>query len=150
MNVYEVRAVKRRLESYRDLLAMAAEKDREALMLQAKYEDLATPGCIRYEREPGGSGSGRSKESIYLEIFSEQLDAERKAAQYRFEAEQIRKFIERIEDEAQDILKMAYLDGKRYWEIGEMKGYTKTGILRKIERCLSQVPVSMAEASGLL
>lgn len=150
MTPYEVRAVKRRLEAYQDLLAMANEKDREALLLQAKYEDLATPGCIRYERESGGSGSGRSKESIYLEIFSDQLKAERKAAQYRFEAEQIKRFIERIEDEAQDILKMAYLDGKRYWEIGEMKGYTKTGILRKIERCLSQVPVSMAEASGLL
>lgn len=129
---------------------MANEKDREAQDAQAKYEDLATPGAIRYDREPGGSGSVKTKESIYLEIFSEQLDAERKAAQYRFEAERIKKFIERIEDEAQDILKMAYLDGKRYWEIGEMKGYTKTGILRKIERCLSQVPVSMAEASGLL
>lgn len=150
MTPCEVRTVKRRLESYPDLIALAKEKDREALLLQAKYEDLATPGCIRYERGSGGSGSGRSKESIYLEIFSDQLEAERKAAQYRFEAEQIKRFIERIEDEAQDILKMAYLDGKRYWEIGEMKGYTKTGILRKIERCLSQVPVSMAEASGLL
>lgn len=150
MTPCEVRTVKRRLESYPDLIALAKEKDREALLLQAKYEDLATPGCIRYERGSGGSGSGRSKESIYLEIFSDQLEAERKAAQYRFEAEQIKRFIERIEDEAQDILKMAYLDGKRYWEIGEMKGYTKTGILRKIERCLSQVPISMAEASGLL
>lgn len=150
MTPCEVRTVKRRLESYPDLIALAKEKDREALLLQVKYEDLATPGCIRYERGSGGSGSGRSKESIYLEIFSDQLEAERKAAQYRFEAEQIKRFIERIEDEAQDILKMAYLDGKRYWEIGEMKGYTKTGILRKIERCLSQVPISMAEASGLL
>lgn len=150
MTPCEVRTVKRRLESYPDLIALAKEKDREALLLQAKYEDLATPGCIRYERESGGSGSGKTKESIFLEIFSDQLGAERKAAQYRFEAEQIKRFIERIEDEAQDILKMAYLDGKRYWEIGEMKGYTKTGILRKIERCLSQVPVSMAEASGLL
>ena len=37
MTPCEVRAVKRRLESYQDLLAMAAEKDREALMLQEKY-----------------------------------------------------------------------------------------------------------------
>lgn len=150
MTSCEVRAVKRRLEMYQDLLAMAKEKDREALMLQEKYEDLATPTAIRYEREPGGSGSGKTRESIYLEIFSEQLDAERKAAQYRFEAEQIRRFIERIEDEAQDILKMAYLDGKRYWEIGKVIGYTKSGIQMKIIRCLENVPSSLAEASGLL
>lgn len=105
MTPCEVRTVKRRLESYPDLIALAKEKDREALLLQAKYEDLATPGCIRYERESGGSGSGKTKESIFLEIFSDQLGAERKAAQYRFEAEQIKRFIERIEDEAQDILK---------------------------------------------
>lgn len=150
MNAYEVRAVKRRLESYQDLLAMAAEKDREALLKQAEYEDLATPGAIRYDREPGGSGSGKLKESIYLEIFSDQLEAERKAAQYRMEAEQIRKFIERIEDESKEILKMAYLDGMRYWEIGKEIGYTKSGIQMKIIRCLENVPSSLAEASGLL
>lgn len=150
MNSYEVRAVKRQLESYQDLLAMAAEKDREALMLQEKYEDLATPGCIRYEREPGGSGSGRSKESIYLEIFSAQLDAERKAAQYRFEAEQIKRFIERIEDEAKEVLVRAYIHGERYWKIGESLGYSKEGIRKKIDRCLEQIAPSIAEASGLL
>lgn len=150
MTSYEVRAVKRRLESYRDLLAMAAEKDREALELQVKYEELATPGCIRYDREPGGSGTGRAKESIYNEIFSDQRDAERKAAQYRFEAEQIRKFIERIEDESKEILKLAYLDGKRYWEIGRDIGYSKDTIHKKIGRCLEQIPSSIAEASCLL
>lgn len=150
MNAYEVRSVKRRLESYQDLLAMAAEKDREALLKQAEYEDLATPGAIRYDREPCGSGSGKSKESIYLEIFSGQLEAERKAAQYRMEAEQIRKFIERIEDESKEILKLAYLDGKRYWEIGRDIGYSKDTIHKKIGRCLEQIPSSIAEAGGLL
>ncbi|MFR7638591.1 MAG: hypothetical protein ACLUYS_02890 [Allobaculum sp.] len=150
MNAYEVRSVKRRLESYSDLLAMAREKDREALMLQAKYEDLATPGGIRYDREPGGSGSGKTKESIYLEIFSDQLEAERKAAQYRFEAEQIRRFIERIEDEAKEVLIRAYIHGERYWKIGESLGYSKTGIRNKIDRCLERIPPSIAEASGLL
>lgn len=150
MNQYEVRTVKRRLESYQDLLAMANEKDREALLLQAKYEDLATPGCIRYERESGGSGSGKTKESIYLEIFSEQLDAERKAEQYRFEADQIRKFIDRIEDADKAILVRAYINGERYWKIGVSLGYSKEGIRKKIDRCLEQVPPEMAEASGLL
>lgn len=64
-----MREVKRRLESYRDLLIMANEKDREALMLQEKYESMATPGAISYSHEP--SGSGKAKESVYLEIFSE-------------------------------------------------------------------------------
>ena len=148
MNAYEARSVKRRLESYSDLLAMAREKDREALMLQAKYEDLATPGAISYSHEPGGSG--KAKESVYLEIFSDQLEAERKAAQYRMEAERIRKFIERIEDESKEILKLAYLDGKRYWEIGMDIGYSKDTIHKKIGRCLEQIPSSIAEASGLL
>lgn len=148
MTPCEVRAVKRRLESYQDLLAMAAEKDREALMLQEKYEDLATPGCIRYEREPGGSG--KDKDSIYIEIFSEQMEAERKAAQYRFEAEQIRKFIDLVEGEAKSILKMAYLEGKRYWEIGKGIGYSASGVRMKIIRCLKEIPSSLAEASGLL
>lgn len=150
MNGYEVRSVKRRLESYQDLLAMAAEKDREALLKQAEYEDLATPGALRYDREPCGSGSGKSKESIYLEIFSDQLAAERKAAQYRMEAEQIRKFIERIEDEAKGILIRAYINGERYWKIGESLNYSKDGIRSKIDRCLSRVPSSLAEASGLI
>lgn len=149
MKQCEVRAVKRRLEMYQDLLAMAAEKDREALMLQAKYEDLATPGCIRYDREPGG-GSGRPKESVYNEIFSDQIEAERKARQYRMEAEQIRVFIDRIDDEANELLVRAYINGERYWKIGDSLGYSKDGIRSKIDRCLERVPSSIAEASGLL
>ena len=148
MNAYEVRSVKRRLESYQDLLAMAAEKDREALMLQAKYENLATPGAISYSHEPGGSG--RPKESAYLEIFSDQLEAERKAARYRLQAAQIERFIESVEDESQDILKMAYLDGRRYWEIGKSIGYTASGVRMRIIRCLEKIPPSLAVAGGLL
>ncbi len=129
---------------------MAAEKDREALLKQAEYEGLATPGCIRYDRDPGGSGTGKPKESVYLEIFSDQLEAERKAAQYRFEAEQIRRFIERIEDEAKEIMIRAYINGERYWKIGESLNYSKDGIRSKINRCLERVPPSLAEVSGLL
>lgn len=148
MNAYEVRAVKRRLESYQDLLAMAAEKDREALMLQEKYEDLATPGAISYSHEPGGSG--RPKESVYLEIFSDQLEAERKAAQYRLQAAQIERFIESVEDEASPVLVKAYIEGKRYWEIGQEIGYTKAGVHRIIQRFLEQTPARIAETNGLL
>lgn len=148
MTPCEVRAVKRRLESYQDLLAMAAEKDREALMLQEKYEDLATPGAISYDHLSGGSG--KDKDSIYIEIFSEQMEAERKAAQYRLQAAQIERFIDRIDDEEKDILVRAYINGERYWKIGESLNYTKDGIRRKIDRCLEAVPVSLAEANSLL
>ena len=148
MTPCEARAVKRRLESYQDLLAMAAEKDREALMLQEKYEDLATPGAISYSHEPGGSG--RPKESAYLEIFSDQLEAERKAAQYRLQAAQIERFIESVEDEASPVLVKAYIEGKRYWEIGQEIGYTASGVRMRIIRCLEKIPPSLAVASGLL
>lgn len=148
MTPCEVRSVKRRLESYQDLLAMAAEKDREALMLELDYIDAATPGAIRYSHEPGGSG--RPKESAYLEIFSDQLEAEKKAAQYRLQAAQIERFIGMIESESQPILQAAYIEGKRYWEIGKDSGYSKTGVQTIISRCLEKVPATVAEAAGLL
>lgn len=148
MNSYEVRAVKRRLESYQDLLAMAAEKDREVLVLQAKYENLATPAAIRYDHESGGSG--KDKDSIYIEIFSEQMEAEKKAAQYRLQAAQIERFIESVEDEASPVLVKAYIEGKRYWEIGQEIGYTKAGVHRIIQRFLEQTPARIAETNGLL
>ena len=148
MTSYEVRAVKRRLESYRDLLIMANEKDREALMLQEKYESMATPGAISYSHEP--SGSGKAKESVYLEIFSDQLEAERKAAQYRLQAAQIERFIGMIESESQPILQAAYIEGKRYREIGKDSGYSKTGVQTIISRCLEKVPATAAEVAGLL
>lgn len=117
-------------------------------MLQEKYEDLATPTAIRYDHESGGSG--KDKDSIYIEIFSEQMEAEKKAAQYRLQAAQIERFIDRIDDEAKDILVRAYINGERYWKIGESLNYTKDGIRRKIDRCLEAVPVSLAEANSLL
>lgn len=150
MTPCEVRSVKRRLESYSDLLAMAAEKDREALMLELDYIDAATPGAIRYSHEPGGSGSGKDKDSIYIEIFSKQMEAEKKAAQYRLQAAQIERFIGMIESESQPILQAAYIDGKRYWEIGKDSGYSKTGVQTLISRCLEKVPATVAEAAGLL
>lgn len=146
----EVRAVKRRLELYNDLLEMAAEKDREAILLQEKYENLAGAKAISYA--PQNGGSGREKTSIYHEIFAEQLEADRKAAKYRLEAKRIERFIGQIGDtqETKLILERAYLKGDRYWDIGEDLGYTKDGIRKKIDRCLEDVPASVAEASQLI
>ena len=144
----EVRAVKRRLEMYNDLLEMAAEKDREAILLQEKYENLAGAKAISYA--PQNGGSGREKTSIYHEIFAEQLEADRKAAKYRLEAKRIERFIGQIDHEDKLILERAYIKGERYLDIGNDLGYSKCGILRKIDRCLEDVPASLAEASELL
>lgn len=150
MTPCEVRTVKRRLEAYQDLLAMANEKDREALLLQAKYEDLATPGCIRYDREPTGGGSGKTKETVYNEIFSDQAEAERKAKEYRAEAEKVKKFISLIDDDAKPIIEDAYIHGKRYKTIAKEKNYSPSGVRLRVYRCLQKVPASLAEACGLL
>lgn len=145
----EVRAVKRRLGMYPDLLEMAAEKDREAILLQEKYESLAGAKAISYG--PKAGGSGREKTSIYNEIFSDQLEADEKAAKYRLEAKQIERFISRVEaDDNRLILERAYIKGERYWDIGQDMGYSKEGIRMKIDRCLESIPSSAAEACKLL
>lgn len=148
MKKCEVRAVKHRLEMYKDLLEMALEKDREASRLQAEYEDLAGAQAISYGPKEGGSG--KEKTTIYHEIFSLQQEAIEKAMQYRYQAHQIRCFIEQIEDEDKEILKMAYIDGMRYWQIGEKLGYSTEAIFKKIMRGLEKIPYETAEACGLL
>lgn len=150
MNRLEARRVRRKLEDYTDLLALAEEKDREAMSLQQNYYDMAMPGCIRYDREPAGGGSGKSKESVYNEIFSDQAEAERKAKEYRAEAEKVKKFISLIDDDAKSVIEQAYIHGKRYKTIAKEKGYESSGIRSKIYRCLERVPASLAEACGLL
>lgn len=150
MKKCEVRTVKRRLEAYRDLLEMAAEKDREALLLQEKYESIAGVKAISYEGTRGENTG--DKTCLYTEIFSEQLEADRKAAKYRLDAKRIERFIGQIDDteETKLILERAYIKGERYWDIGEDLGYTKDGVRKKIDRCLEDVPASVAEASELL
>ena len=97
---------------YNDLLEMAAEKDREAILLQEKYENLAGAKAISYA--PQNGGSGREKTSIYHEIFAEQLEADKKAAKYRLEAKRIERFIGQIDHEDKLILERAYIKGERY------------------------------------
>lgn len=150
MNRLEARRVRRKLEDYTDLLALAKEKDLEAMSLQQDYYDMATPGCIRYDREPGGGGSGRPRESVYNEIFADQAEAERKSKEYRAEAEQIKKFISLIDDDARDVIEQAYLQGKRYKTIAKEKDYSPSGVRLMVYRCLERVPASLAEACGLL
>lgn len=144
----EVRAVKRRLEMHNDLLEMAAEKDREALLLQDKYESIAGAKAISYGPEKGGSS--REKTTIYNEIFADQLEADKRAAKYRLEAKRIERFINQIDHEDKFILERAYIKGERYLDIGKDLGYSKEGVRKKIDRCLEDVPASLAEASELL
>lgn len=150
MNRLEARRVRRKLEDYTDLLALAREKDLEAMSLQQDYYDMATPGCIRYDREPTGGGSGKTKETVYNEIFSDQAEAERKAKEYRAEAEKVKKFISLIDDDAKPIIEDAYIHGKRYKTIAKEKNYSPSGVRLRVYRCLQKVPASLAEACGLL
>lgn len=149
MKQCEVRAVKRRLAMYQSFIDLAKEKDKEALLLQESYEAIAGAKAIRYDRE-SGDGPKREKTSIYHEIFSDQIAAERKAEQYRFEAGKIRSFIDLINADDRNIFVLAYVMGERYWKIGEKLGYSKEGIKTKIDRCLAKIPAATAEACGLL
>lgn len=150
LNRFEADAVKKKLENYRNLKAMAAELDQKIIRMGNRYRDIAGASAIRYDREPG-SGSGEPKESIYHEIFSEQQADEKRAARYRKEAEQIKKFISLIEDDTgRHVIEQAYLQGKRYKTIAEEMQYSHSWIRALIHRCLEKVPASLAEACGLL
>lgn len=145
--------VKRRLESYQDLITMSEAQSARAVELGERYRDIATPGCLPISRtDPPGSGSSEPKESVYLDIFSEQMEAERLAKEYKAEAERIRIFLDAVETESErkEILVRAYLNGETYWSIGQDIGYTKSGITRIIHRVLLSVPSSFAQACGLL
>lgn len=150
MNRCEAKIVKRRLASYKDLLARADLKDREISDLQDKYVSLATPGAIQFDRSDG-SRSNTTKETLYLEIFSDQTDAYNGAVRCRAEAGQIVRFIDLVDDpEAKQIMHRAYVGGESYYRIGTDLGYTQTGVRMKIDRALERVPSKIAEACGML
>lgn len=150
MKPFEVRIVKRHLACYGDIIQQAADKDKEALLLQDYYEQVAGVKGISLEPKEGTSGGYVDKASIYNQIFSDQLEADRMAAEYRRRAKAIEMFINAIEDERKELLHLAYVEGKRYWEIGKAKGYTPEAIQKSINRCLETVSADMARISGLL
>lgn len=150
MKPFEVRIVKRHLACYGDIIKQAADKDKEALLLQDYYEQVAGVKGISLEPKEGTSGGYVDKTSIYNQIFSDQLEADRMAAEYRRKAKVIEMFINAIEDERKEYLRLAFIEGKRYREIGKLYGYTVEGIHKAINRCLESVPSEMAKASGLL
>lgn len=150
MNRFEADAVKKKLENYRNLKAMAAELDQKIIRMGNRYRDIAGASAIRYDREPG-SGSGEPKESIYHEIFSEQQADEKRAARYRKEAEQIERFVAMIENQTgREIITDAFIKGKRYRTIGRERKYEISSVHSVIVRCLENVPLSVAEECGLL
>lgn len=150
MNVQEARTVKHRISVYRDLEDLALQKDREALELHERYVTMAGASAIRYDREPGGSGSGRSKESAYLDLFDAQREADDQAHEYRRQMRDIAAFVKAIDHPDRTIIESAYIFGKRYKEIAEEMGFEISTIHKKIARCLESVPAELARASGLL
>lgn len=148
MKACEARVVRHHLEMCRDFLEVAREKEQEALLLQREYEDLAGVKAISYE--PKCFTGGADKTTRYHEIFDAQAEAELKALEYRKKAEYVRQFIEQIDDEDKSILVTAFIDGKRFWEIGEELGYSSSGVRMKIWRCLEKIPASKAAEFGLL
>lgn len=149
MNKFEVKVAKRRLPVCHDLLELAKEEDRKIMELQLYYEQLAGPKAIRYDREPGGRSEEKS--GVYIQIFADQKDAEDRAKAYREEAAVIARFIDQVEDEtARILMRHAYIEGMRYQKVGDLYGYSITGVSSRIERGLLAVDRQTAQAYGLL
>lgn len=144
----EARVVKRQLESYQDYLKLAAEADRESVALGAYYVDISTPGCIRYQQEPGGPG--RSLESRRNEVLSDQMDADKRASFYREKADRIKRFILAADHPRRDYLEQAYLQGKRYREIADEAFCETSSVAKAIVRCIEAMPSELAKSNLLL
>lgn len=150
MTKVECALVRKKLETYQWHIRRAEQEEARIRDLEDKYRSMATPACIPVTPREGSSGHSNSRESVYLEIFDEQREAQRKATESRAEAKRIENFIRSIGSDRRELLELAYLQGKRYWEIGKDKGYSIEGVRKAIIRCLEATPATVAVASGLL
>lgn len=150
MNDVEVRQVRRQLEGYRDLLKQIEIEEQKAIEIHERYVDLATPAAIRIEPKIGEAGTPVDRTSIYIQLFDEERLALARAAAYRLKAKAISGYIDGIDDEQKDFIKAAYIDGKRYWQIGADTGYSESGVRRLISRCLKRQDAMTAIEAGLL
>lgn len=148
MKMCEVRAVKRILGNYQDYLEMAEEKDRESVLLADKLYAVGIPSGVSSGSE--GTGAPRPRASVYNGILSDQLEADRKATEYRQQASRIRAFIASIDDDRKHLLEDVYLEGRRYEDVARERGYSISAVKMAITRCLTGVPSKVAQASGLI
>lgn len=149
MKTCEVKIVRAFLGCYRRYRELAQLKDEEALKLGEYYETAAGPKAICYDHVPG-SRSGGGSDSRLIEILSDQMDADRKAAEYREKTRQIEAFIRSIDDPRRDYLERAYLKGESFRDIAAAEHMDFGAVSHSIDRLLRSVPSSLAESSGLL
>lgn len=147
MTPTEIRIVKRRLETYQDLIALAEEKERQALSLSEKYYQMATPSCLPLEAKPP-TESPVPMESRYLEIFAEQKVIEDQAREYREQAHTMERFI--CWTDQKDLLEAIYIAGATLKKIADENGLTIEGTRRRIDRTLLDTPAPIARDYGLL
>lgn len=149
MKACEARVVKRRLEMIPDLYALAQEKDKESVALADMYFRIATPGAIPIEAKPSTT-SPADPASKYNEIFSDQLEADRKAAEYRAEANRASNFITSLEPDKASVLADVFIRGRRHTDVAKSRRVTPDCIRKQIDRAIEDAPTEIARACGLL
>lgn len=151
MKEAEMKVVKHKLAMYQDLLALAAEKDMEALGFQLYFESEAGAHAIRMDPKVGcGSGSGTTRETRLNRILSDLQEVEDLAKKYRSKAAKLKDFIDSINDKRKCFLEDAFIRGKKYSEIAASWNCTTAYVSQSIARCLLTVPASDAVEFGLL
>lgn len=152
MNRAEIRVVKSQLEGYLDYLELAKQAEEKAEELEKRYETLAGLRCMPLSKNDSGKNSGMKPDhtSRFLEIFDEQDDLLKQAEAYRAKAGRCRRFIESIDDERAEYLRMAYLEGRPFKDIGDQKACSTPAVCMAIDKCLEAVPSSYAINFGFL
>lgn len=152
MNRTEVRTVKRQLEGYLDYLELAKQAEEKAEELEKRYEAMAGLRCMPLSKNDSGKNSGMKPDhtSRFLEIFDEQDELLKQAEAYRAKAGRCRRFIESIDDDRAEYLRMAYLEGRLFKDIGANKSCSAPAVSMTIDKCLEAVPSSHAINFGFL
>lgn len=152
MNRTEARTVKRQLEGYLDYLELAKQAEEKAEELEKRYEAMAGLRCMPLSKNDSGKNSGMKPDhtSRFLEIFDEQDELLKQAEAHRAKAGRCRRFIESIDDDRAEYLRMAYLEGRLFKDIGANKSCSAPAVSMTIDKCLEAVPSSHAINFGFL
>ena len=152
MNRAEIRVVKRQLEGYLDYLELAKQAEKKVEELEKRYEAMAGLRCMPLSKNDSGKNTGLKPghTSRFLEIFDQQDELLKQAEAYRAKAGRCRRFIESIEDDRAEYLRMAYLEGQAFKSIGDQKACSTPAVCMAIDKCLEMISRSQAQIFGLL
>lgn len=152
MNRSEIRVVKRQLEGYLDYLELAKQAEEKVEELEKRYEAMAGLRCVPLTKNDSGKNSGMKPDHTrrFLEIFGEQDELLKQAETYRAKAGRCRRFIESIDDDRAEYLRMAYLEGQSFKSIGDQKACSTPAVCMAIDKCLEILSRSRAQNFGLL